>query len=250
MPKKVAKSKRRPRRLKVLHTLHVIGSQGNQYVVKVMQGGKARCSCKGFRYRQECRHVLDPEVRELCARYAPARRSYREVKAMARCLQLAIAPYCDYVEIVGSLRRRKQSVKDIDIVFIPGSHSAAQTCSLFRTFGTPQHHGETMGAIVLPSGVHAQLWPVEDAAVLGAALLHYTGPRDYNISLRIRANRRGWHLCQHGLTDRDTGRLIAGRTEDEVLQALDMPWLPPAMREDYRYHQTANLGNRPDPGYR
>ena len=125
-------------------------------------------------------------------------------------------------------------VKDIDIVFVPGAWSSEQVVNLFRTFGRPLHYGEGMGAIVTPQGIAAQLWPVEEEEVWGAAQLHFTGPRDYNISLRLRANRRGWKLSQHGLVERANERLIAGRTEEEVLQALDLPWLPPALRDDHR----------------
>lgn len=230
--KKVSVPKRR--RLEVVETLGVIGSGGNVYDVEVLENGKTRCPCKGFRYRKECRHILDPEVRDVASQHAPVRRPHPEVAMLAAMLAAAIMPYCQRVEIVGSLRRCRQDVKDVDLIFMPGLWSTEQVVALFRTFGAPVHEGETMGAIVLPSGVPAQLWAVESPEVWGAALLHFIGPRDYNISLRVRANRRGWKLSQHGLIDRATGRLIAGRTEQEVLAALDMPWLPPALREDHR----------------
>lgn len=247
------KKKRQPRRqkLKVLHRLTVLGSRGSHYEVQVLQGGKARCECLGFRYRQECRHILDPDVRDLCAQHAPPRRTFAEAMAVATTLALALQPVVAHVEVVGSLRRQRQDVKDIDLIFVPGGWSVAQVTALFRSFGAPVHHGETMGAIVLPDprgGLAAQLWPVEDPQVLGAALLHYTGPREYNISIRIRANRRGWHLSQYGLVDRQTGRLIAGRTEEEVLAALDLPWLPPPLRETHRRQRSS--GRRPDIGFR
>ena len=84
----------------------------------------------------------------------------------------------------------------------------------------------------------------------GAALLHFIGPRDYNISLRIRANRRGWKLSQHGLVERSSERLIAGATEEEVLQALEMPWLPPALREQHRKAKVLDAGRRKGKRYR
>lgn len=241
--------KKRPARqkLKVLHRLTVLGSRGSHYEVQVLQGGKVRCECLGFRYRHECRHVLDPDVRDLVGQHAPRRRSFAEGMAAATTLALALQPVVAHVEVVGSLRRQRPDVKDIDLIFVPGAWAVPQVTALFRSFGTPVHHGETMGAIVLPDGLAAQLWPVEDPTLLGAALLHFTGPREYNISIRIRANRRGWHLSQHGLVDRQTGRLIAGRTEEEVLAALDLPWLPPAMRET---HRRPRGGKRGDPGFR
>lgn len=251
MPPRRSKARKAPSRTraKVLHRLLVTGSKGGRYEVQVLEGGKARCECPGFRYRMECRHVLEPEVRDLCQAHAPPRRTREEVALLASMLCAAIAPYCERVELVGSLRRQRPDVKDIDIIFAPGAWSVERVVTLFRTFGAPVHHGEQMGAIVLPLGVAAQLWPVEDPAVWGAALLHYTGPRDYNIKLRIRANRRGWQLSQHGLVDRSTGRLIAGRTEEEVLAALDLPWLPPPLRERHRRAGVTSFSPH-DPGWR
>lgn len=222
--------------------VEVIGSGGNVYEVEVLENGKARCPCKGFKYRSECRHVLDPDVRDATVRLAPQRHSYQQVAMLASLLASALLPCCFRVEIMGSLRRQRKDVKDIDLIFLPGGWSEAQVVALFRSFGQPVHHGETMGAIVLPGGIPAQLWSVERPEVWGAAQLHFTGPRDYNIALRIRANRRGWKLSQHGLVDRATGRLIAGRTEKEVLDALEMPWLPPALREDHRRAKVLSAG--------
>ena len=218
-----------PRR-RVVAQVEVVGSGGNRYEVEVLAGGKARCPCKGFRYRRACRHVLDPDVRDVLAEVAPPRRDRAEVALAASMLATALLPHCARVEVMGSLRRRAPTVKDIDLVFAPGVAAVGQVVELFRSFGQPVHLGESMGAIVLPQGIPAQLWAVEDEAVWGAALLHFTGPRAYNIRLRIRANRRGWKLSQHGLVDRATGRLIAGRTEEEVCAALGAPWLDPAQR--------------------
>lgn len=228
--------RKRPRRqkLEVAEQIPVIGSEGNVYEVLVMENGKVRCPCKGFRYRSECRHVLDPEVRDVVLTHAQPRRSYREVAMVASMLSAAILPYCRRVEIVGSLRRQQQDVKDVDLIFEPGSWPTEGVVALFRSFGQPVHHGETMGAIVLPGGIPAQLWAVENPEVWGAALLHFIGPRDYNISLRIRANRRGWKLSQHGLVDRATGHLIAGASEEEILTQLGMPWLPAPLRQNHR----------------
>ncbi|MBL4849807.1 MAG: hypothetical protein JKY65_30130 [Planctomycetes bacterium] len=232
------------KRLRVAETIPVVGTAGNVYEVVVLENGKVRCPCKGFRYRSECRHLLDPEVRDASSSRGPTKRPYGEVAALATWLAGAILPCCRKVKIMGSLRRQRPMVKDIDIVFVPGVASTQQVVNLFRTFGRPVHHGDSMGAIVTPAGIAAQLWPVEAEEVWGAAQLHFTGPRDYNISLRIRANRRGWKLSQHGLVERASERLIAGKTEEEVLAALDLPWLPPTLRDDHRRAKVLRVGRR------
>ena len=176
--------RRRRKKLKVLERVEVIGSGGNVYEVEVLENGKARCPCKGFRYRRECRHLLDPNVRDLVLAHAPARRSHAEVAFLAGCLVTALAPYCQRIEVMGSLRRGRRSVKDIDIIFAPGGWPAASIVSLFRTFGRPVHHGEEMGAIVPVedetqiADIHFQLLPTaldfnrRDGVILGRRKLH------------------------------------------------------------------------------
>lgn len=249
-PSSYSLKRRKPtkrKRLKVAETIPVVGSGGNVYEVSVLENGKVRCPCKGSRYRSECRHLLDPEVRDAASIRGPKKRPYLEVATLATWLAGAILPGCSKVKIMGSLRRQRPMVKDIDIVFAPGAMSTHQVVNLFRTFGRPVHHGEDMGAIVTPSGIHAQLWPVEAEEVWGAAQLHFTGPRAYNISLRIRANHRGWKLSQHGLVERANERLIAGRTEEEVVSALGLPWLAPALRDDFRRTKVLPVGGRRSP---
>lgn len=247
--KRRSKERARRRRVKVIETVPVVGSGGNVYDVQVLENGKARCPCKGFKYRHECRHLLDPDVRDAQREYGPQRRPYAEVAMVGVALSTAILPYCSKVKIMGSLRRQSPEVKDVDIIFMPGAWPAARVVALFRSFGTPVHHGEEMGAIVLPNGIPAQLWPVMDEEVWGAAQVHFTGPRAYNISLRIRANNRGWKLSQHGLVDRQTERLIAGRTEEDVFRALDVPWIPASLRNHHKTTKVLQVGDskRPRP---
>jgi DNA polymerase/3'-5' exonuclease PolX len=221
----------RAERLLVVRRVRVIGSRGAEYEVSILENGKARCECTAFKYRRDCRHVRSPDVKDAQNGILPARHTFEEVLLLARVIQSALAPYCRRVEIVGSLRRRRQEVKDIDLIFVPGAWSVEQVVELFRSFGAPVHRGERMGSIVLPQGIPAQLWPVEDDENWGAALLNWTGPTDFEIGLRVRANKRGWKFSQHGLVERATGRHIAGATEEDVFRALDLPWIPPELRE-------------------
>ena len=65
---------------------------------------------------------------------------------------------------------------------------------------------------------------------LGAALIHATGPADYNVGLRRIAKSKGYKLNQYGLTNRQTGEWIAGTTEESIMTALGQPYLEPAER--------------------
>jgi DNA polymerase (family 10) len=65
---------------------------------------------------------------------------------------------------------------------------------------------------------------------LGAALQYFTGSRDHNIHVRRRAQERGFKLNEYGLFR--GAKRVAGGTEEEVFAALDLPWIPPELRED------------------
>jgi DNA polymerase (family X) len=86
---------------------------------------------------------------------------------------------------------------------------------------------------------------VVDPTQWGAALIYFTGSQAHNIRIRERAVRRGWSLSEYGLTA--DGELVASATEDEVYAALDLAWIPPAMREDAGEVAAAEAGELPRP---
>jgi DNA polymerase (family 10) len=71
---------------------------------------------------------------------------------------------------------------------------------------------------------------VVPAASFGAEWRYFTGSKAHNIRMRERAAKRGLTLTEHGLFDGDT--CLAAQTEEEIYAALDMPWIPPELRED------------------
>ena len=85
--------------------------------------------------------------------------------------------------------------------------------------------------------------------VWGAALVYFTGSKAHNIKIRERAVQRGLKLSEYGLfrvakSGKET--LIAARTEEDVYAALDLPWIPPTLREDRGEVEAATRGELPD----
>jgi len=66
----------------------------------------------------------------------------------------------------------------------------------------------------------------------GAAWLYFTGSKAHNIRMREMAQKRGWTLNEYALTNEKTGKPVASGEEAEIYQALDLPWIPPELRED------------------
>ena len=87
---------------------------------------------------------------------------------------------------------------------------------------------------------------VVPAESFGAALQYFTGSKEHNVVLRGLAKNRGLKINEYGVFRRADGRVyIAGRTEEEVYAALDLPCFPPEMREARREFDWAAAGQLP-----
>ncbi len=87
---------------------------------------------------------------------------------------------------------------------------------------------------------------VVDEEQYGAALLYFTGSKDYNIALRRRALARNAKLNEYGLFDRSTDKILAGRDEQEMFQAIGLPFMEPELRENRGEIEAAESGTLPD----
>jgi len=147
------------------------------------------------------------------------------------------------LEVAGSYRRRCETVGDIDLLAVaddPGPVMEAFT-------GYPQVRevrgaGETRATVVLSSGLQVDLRVVA-AHSRGAAMVYFTGSKQHNIVLRKRAIKRGLRLSEYGLFRNE--RRLAGENEEEVYRALDLPWIPPELREDRGEVEAAENGRLP-----
>ena len=143
----------------------------------------------------------------------------------------------------GSLRRLAETIGDIDIVVAADNaqpvmeavsgHSMAQS-----VVGT----GEKKTSIITRSGIQIDVRVVTPGQ-LGAALLYFTGSKAHNISLRQRAIDRGWLLNEYGLFAGEA--VVAAETEESIYQALELPLLPPPIRENSGEIEAAAHGTLP-----
>lgn len=137
----------------------------------------------------------------------------------------------DTMAAAGSLRRRKETVGDIDIIV--ASDDAAPIMERFVTLpdvSVVYSKGETKSSILLSSGMQVDLRVVSDRSY-GAALLYFTGSKDHNVELRNLAIEKGLKLNEYALTRRESEEVVAGRTEQEVYSALGLSYIEPELRE-------------------
>jgi DNA polymerase (family X) len=163
---------------------------------------------------------------------------------------LRAVPGVRRVEGAGSFRRGRETVGDLDLLAAADDGEA-----LMRALRDDRRVEEVLGSgatktsVRLHGGLQVDLRVVEEEA-FGAAWLYFTGSKAHNVELRARAAERGQRLSEYGLFDVDErGEAVtrlAGRSEEEVYDALDLPWLPPELREGRGELAAALAGRLPD----
>ncbi len=135
------------------------------------------------------------------------------------------------IEVAGSLRRRRTTIGDLDLLAAVDDPGA-----LIATLdGLPEVEkilsaGIDKSSILLRDGPQIDLMVCPPPA-WGTHLLHFTGSRDHNIALRGMALERGWSLSEKGFKVIETGELLLAADEAEAYARLDLPWIAPELRE-------------------
>ena len=169
------------------------------------------------------------------------------------------------LEVAGSYRRRKETVGDVDILAISSSPQAVM--ERFVSYPQVRHvdmAGDTRATVLLASKLQVDL-RVLDARDAGAALVYFTGSKEHNIALRKRALDLGLSVNEYGVfrlaesgetapeeepvlstTGRNLGERVAGRTEEDVYASVELPWIPPELRENRGEIAAAEKGELPN----
>ena len=133
------------------------------------------------------------------------------------------------ISIAGSLRRKKEVVKDMD--FIASSENNKNVMNFFSTLeevSSITAKGETKTSIELNNGINCDLRIVSDKE-FPYALHHFTGSKEHNTIMRGRAKKMGIKMNEYGLFKDD--KLITCRDEQEIFSRLKLDYIPPELRE-------------------
>ncbi len=150
-------------------------------------------------------------------------------------------------EAGGSLRRKKETVGDLD--FLCSSKSPSEVMDRFcsmKKVETVMLRGETKASVRLETGLQADL-RVVDASRWGTAFQYFTGNQQHNVRLRERARKLGLSLSEYALKRISSGGEILCAEEEDVYRNLGLPWIPPEMREDRGEIEAALEGTLPEP---
>ncbi|MFQ5866436.1 MAG: DNA polymerase/3'-5' exonuclease PolX [bacterium] len=164
--------------------------------------------------------------------------------------ELKKCPGIKDIDLAGSIRRKKETIKDIDILC-----TAKKSDVVMRKFvSLPQvkeilAQGETKSSVILEEDIQVDLRVIKPESY-GAALMYFTGSKDHNIALRELARKKGYKINEYGLfklgkrsggvSSRGKGAgaaasvretRVAGRTEEEVYKKLGLQYIPAEIRE-------------------
>jgi len=134
------------------------------------------------------------------------------------------------VEPVGSLRRMKDTVGDIDL--LAAHEEPEQVTATFTRL--PQvaevvSYGPTRATVILHNGLQVDLRALR-LERYGSLLQYFTGSKDHNVALRTLALKKGLSLSEYGFKHGEQEVLCPA--EEDVYQVLDLAWIPPELRED------------------
>jgi len=148
------------------------------------------------------------------------------------------------VAVCGSLRRRRETVKDIDL--LASSDKPESVLESFVTHPSVSRvtgHGGTKASVVLEGGLAADLRVVSDQEY-PFAQHYFTGSKDHNTLIRGRAKKYGLRMNEYGYFKEDESR-VACADEEVIYNTLDLAYIPPELREGVREIEWAENGDLP-----
>jgi len=149
------------------------------------------------------------------------------------------------LEPAGSLRRRQETVGDLDILAI--CSAGCKVMDAFVEYDGVEEviaKGETKSSVRLQSGMQVDVRMLDEES-FGAALHYFTGSKAHNVAIRGRAQQRGLKVSEYGVFRVKDDKRVAGKSEEEVFEAVGLPFIEPELRENRGEIEAADEGKLP-----
>ncbi|MDH5332518.1 MAG: DNA polymerase/3'-5' exonuclease PolX [Thermoleophilia bacterium] len=158
---------------------------------------------------------------------------------------LAAHPAAVRVSEAGSIRRRRETFRDLDVI-ATATDAAALIAFFVELPGVLQvvAHGDTKATVVTQQGLRLDLRVVPPDC-FGSLLQHFTGSKEHNIALREEAVRRGLSVSEYGVAVAESGETRTFETEEELYAFLGYAFIPPELRENAGELEAARAGTLP-----
>jgi len=149
------------------------------------------------------------------------------------------------VSEAGSVRRRTETVKDLDIIATASDPaSLTEYLTQLKWVAEIAAHGKTKATVISHDGLVFDLRVVPPDSY-GNLLQHFTGSKRHNVALREDAVRRGLSVSEYGVKDVESGEVFTCATEEELYERLGYQWIPPELREAAGELDAARRGELP-----
>jgi DNA polymerase (family X) len=175
--------------------------------------------------------------RTLLGRALPAvRRAVSEIQASG---------LADRVSEAGSVRRRAETTKDLDLIATAEDASALIAFFVGREWvAEVVAQGGTKATVVSHEGLRFDLRVVPPECY-GNLLQHFTGSKDHNVAMREDAIKRGFSVSEYGVLQVESSETFQAADEEQVYAHLGYAWIPPELRENRGELEAAREGSLP-----
>lgn len=149
--------------------------------------------------------------------------------------QLRAIPAVKRIELAGSVRRRKETIGDLDLLLACAPGDRKRILGQFLLISDRKRvlqKGDTKASLLLRRHELQVDLRVVNEQEWGAALLYFTGSKEHNIFLRTRGKQRGWKINEYGVFRERDGKRLAGADEEDIYRLFGMSWIPPELREN------------------
>ncbi|MFO7537736.1 MAG: DNA polymerase/3'-5' exonuclease PolX [Chloroflexota bacterium] len=237
-----------PKRVKQIY--QELGIVSLAELTEAAQAGRLR-DLSGMGQKSEAKIVAAIEA---LARHGDERTSLGEAWPLAQAIlaELEQLPGVVKTAVAGSLRRMRETIGDIDLLVAAEAEAAQLIMDTFVNLPQVESvsgHGATKSSVVLLNGMQVDL-RVLPPARWGTLLSYFTGSMAHNVRLRELALKQGLSLNEHAFTPLPDGpragaEEILCETETAVYQTLNLPYIPPTLREDRGEIEAAQAGTLP-----
>ena len=178
------------------------------------------------------------ETRPLLGRGLPA--------ALGVVAALREHPAADLVSEAGSIRRRKETFRDLDIIATASDPEALiDHFTKLEWVAEVAAKGTTKATVVGHDGLRFDLRVVPPESY-GNLLQHFTGSKEHNVALREHAVKQGLSVSEYGVQEVESGELFQTRDEAKLYEHLGYQFIPPELRENRGELEAARGGELPE----
>jgi len=140
--------------------------------------------------------------------------------------------FVENIDVAGSLRRKKETIGDIDILISTQHPKQVMDWAVkYPDIDRIIANGMTKTSILLSNNIQVDIRAVEEKSY-GSALQYFTGSKEHNVSMRSLALKKGFKLNEYGLFQKKNEIYITGSNEKEIYRKLNLSFIPPELREN------------------